>query len=824
MAALCFLSLAVLMAAPFLFFRQSLFLADFTYNIEPALRFMRDVWLKTGHLPIWNPYVMCGAPQIQLTWPIAYMPGYIALLAGLDKAQGLLFAFHFFVAGFGGFLWQYYGPASRSPGGRASSAILFGTAYMLCGYMTGSIVNPGLVGTAAWIPVILLLTEKLASRPRLWLLALTAFAFGQQITAGRQEIVASTVFIALARVCLILFGEKASALRWAGGLGCVLAAAALAVFFAAVDILPMVELVMHSPPAAGLATLKTGWWSAGWFDFLTVFLSQPLGRLSMGRYDLYPTCPGDMQYITSLYLGMPVLALACLGFLSPRFRERTLWAGIALLSVLVAAGEYTGVAAAVTWLCPDMQVFRYPIKMAIFLILPLVAAAAEGLRCLGRAEAHPAWLRIWPVACAAVVLAGVVLYFLPADALAAFLSAAGFVNIDREVADSGVLRRLPAELALAGTTGLLPWAAYRAGQSGRAGLTAGAKALVILCVLGLLSANGVMQLWQTVDVTFFLERPPVVRLFLQQGVMPRQDYRVASFMDDPLPVPPAVLDRDDGEIEPAFMQYARQVLRPNTGADAGVLASNGVSLIPGWHAYFLSTGLLPRSSLRADRAHPAGKSDLPLYRWCQVTCTRFIIAPRQPYAPAEKGEPPRLDPAYFRLIVDDPFMNMRVYEIDRVRPRAAVVFGARTVADRNQALTLINRSDSTKFDPLAETVVCPVGQAYPPAPATVRPPAGRAEIVSITPNRIEVEAEAAAPAYLVLADSWYPGWEAVDNGRESPVYLADGLVRAVHLKPGRHRVVFDYRPRSLFWGETASKLALILLVLMAATALGRRWR
>lgn len=82
----------------------------------------------------------------------------------------------------------------------------------------------------------------------------------------------------------------------------------------------------------------------------------------------------------------------------------------------------------------------------------------------------------------------------------------------------------------------------------------------------------------------------------------------------------------------------------------------------------------------------------------------------------------------------------------------------------------------------------------PPAPATA---AGEeVEIESYAPREVRIRAVVKDAAYLVLSDSYYPGWEATVNGTPARIIAADLALRAVHLAPGEHRVVFRYRPGS----------------------------
>ncbi|NMC78067.1 MAG: YfhO family protein [Chloroflexi bacterium] len=63
-------------------------------------------------------------------------------------------------------------------------------------------------------------------------------------------------------------------------------------------------------------------------------------------------------------------------------------------------------------------------------------------------------------------------------------------------------------------------------------------------------------------------------------------------------------------------------------------------------------------------------------------------------------------------------------------------------------------------------------------------------------DRVVVEVTAEESGWLFIADSWYPGWQASVDQKQTPLYRADYLFRAIWLPAGRHEVVFAYRPAS----------------------------
>ncbi|MFN8095519.1 MAG: YfhO family protein [Vicinamibacteria bacterium] len=158
---------------------------------------------------------------------------------------------------------------------------------------------------------------------------------------------------------------------------------------------------------------------------------------------------------------------------------------------------------------------------------------------------------------------------------------------------------------------------------------------------------------------------------------------------------------------------------------------------------------------------------------------------------------------------------VRLTRVPDPLPRALVVSGVRVLDDAGALRAVI----AGEVD-LRREVLLPAGAPRPIGAA----PAGVARIESFRADRLTVSVAAQAPAWLVLAESYDPGWRAAIDGRPAVVSRANLLFRAVEVPAGRHVVELVYRPPTAWIGALLSAATLLGLVLAwrEAGAAGRR--
>ncbi|MDZ4767802.1 MAG: YfhO family protein [Chloroflexota bacterium] len=105
------------------------------------------------------------------------------------------------------------------------------------------------------------------------------------------------------------------------------------------------------------------------------------------------------------------------------------------------------------------------------------------------------------------------------------------------------------------------------------------------------------------------------------------------------------------------------------------------------------------------------------------------------------------------------------------------------------------------------------GDAGCPAPTAASGSA--AMIIHDSENALDIEVRAERDSWLVLADSWYPGWTATVNAEPASIYTANRAFRAVQVPSGVSIVEMRYAPSWAIPGAFISTIALIGLLLLA---------
>lgn len=357
--------------------------------------------LRQGTLPLWNPYVFCGAPFVANSQSaVFYPPNLLFVMLPVDRAFAIVATFHLVLAACG--MWLLL----RALGAGTLAGIVAGLVFAFCTWQVSWLQLPTFLDTSCWLPFAVLATVRLFRKPSPGRALSLAAIFAMMLLAGHLQI-AFYVGMAAGLGALYLLalrsgvrrgaehsGKAASAefsgqgQRWRT-LGWWLFALLLGGLIAAPQLLPSVELSNRSHRAAPPT-------SAGYAAYIA-YAVPPQSLATLFQPDLFgnPSQP-DLPYVGlsqggfpfnyaegALYVSVGALLLAAMGVTSHRHRKAAGFFGAAaLLALLMALG--TPIDAWLYFHVPGFGRSGAPGRSLVLWAFSMAALAGFGLDDLAR--------------------------------------------------------------------------------------------------------------------------------------------------------------------------------------------------------------------------------------------------------------------------------------------------------------------------------------------------------------------------------------------------------------------------------------------------------
>ena len=821
-----------------------------------AWRHLLRAYLAQGQWPLWNPHALTGTPFLAGGQAGLLYPPALLLLWGNPHVAAALYAYlHLALAGLGMFV---FGRALRLAPGPACWA---GTAYMLGGFNYTHAVWPTLIATSAWLPWLLAMIEVIlrkqqtkgpvSFRPIPYLLlgaaAITMsalawnpefFAYGSLFAGGYAAVRLAALFRSLRREeradgAAAPAGARpwyrAQALqrtaKQAVWLGVMLV---LGLAMAAIQIAPFIENYLFSYQEAGASFQEVSdrawpkrqaltFWVPNaygnpshhrWFDFWAWrWRAAPLNVFGRNAQSMdwglraYPVGSSYVGLATWAFMLLALVASLTPGGLAPRQR-RAFWLLAALggAALLLALGTplYR-----VLYALPGWSVILTAHNWSYVWSFCLAALGGIGLQAWRNARqpdpAAPPSARVRQAvqvlglgacACGVLILGlWVWVWWQPAF----FHPAVRWILRASEYGQA-LFRE---ERMFLG---------YQMGNALHLGAVSGAVGAWLLRFRRAQPhADAARGTWRPVG---WILAVLAADLFLAHGrFLPRSD---PAWEPGRTPPPAA---RFLAAREPAAHTWRLTTL---TRRGQGLLDAN-LGFYFGWHDLRGKTFLLPAQFVRVfARLGQAG------WRGRNVD----LNFNRAGYLYATYASPPHLDSplldlwnvkyllTYFPVTApgwEQVFQDgaLRIFENRDALPRAFLVTHAVTAP-----------ADALPFRDVdwAATVLLEGAARREQGRIDPRPDRTATRIARYEANEVRVATRTSAPAWLVLADAYFPGWKAylhagphADAGIEAPVLRANGSLRAVPLPAGFDgEVRFVYSPLSVRVGLFFSFLSVIL--------------
>ncbi len=740
---------AVLTLYQAIFAGQTLFWGLPTLQFYPWREFA-FAELRAGRLPAWNPYLGGGAPLLaNYQTAIFYPPNWLMLVLPGPLAMSLGALLHILWAGVG--MWLLTGALGYSTFGRGISAL----SYALSGYLIARLGSFPTHDAAAWLPWVLWLVHRVATQQRPRDLGGLGLAVGLLLLAGHAQ-TAWYGLLGVAAYALwqarwgrrsLAWRRRARGLLWAG------TGVVLGVGIAAVQLLPTAEYLRHSDRASGVN-----------YERLTNLSYHPARLIALFAPNFFGS-PADGSYYTegayfedAAYVGfIPLIAAgaALVAWIrrrrdnAPALAAVPFWTGLAVVGLFFALGKHNPAFRLFYDHVPTFDAFREPVRWLILTELGLSVLAGAGVERWGRGPRVVFWSRL-----AAAGGGGMALMALGARAWAN-LPLPELETMALAVATFGAWIAVAALLTLVqplapATT--IPRPVWRA---------------TVLLAITLDLAWFADGLNPTIPASFFERREGVSaagRVYWFDTY--QHDVTFGTDEDEASPVE-GFFDLGDYRIAVRRRDELRAALLPNLNMlDRVPALDNNDPLLPDWHSRYVA--------LIEELGPQAGA----LLRAAGVT-RAFGVAP-EGWQGANPAIAPGADGATAWLVPEAVWVGSDQESIAALRDPAW-----------NPARTVVLMGDSPLPGP-AETFS-----------------SGSVSIVRELPAERRFRVMTDAPAYLVFAEGWYPGWSAAVNGARVPLLRANLAFQAVAVPAGESEVIFRYRITNFGAGAAVSALALV---------------
>ena len=775
--------------------------------------------LRAGHLPLWTDLLGNGAPLLANHQSATFYPfNLIYLVMSVERAMGYSVVLHLILAGLFAYAW------GRTIGLSRFGALVIGLTFMLSGFFASRTQFITIINGAAWLPLLFLLAERLVCRRTLLDAVWLGVAMALQFLAGHAQLWFYSLWIVAAYVLARAYSmrleqgrDRAADIAWVPWHGHILVllvgAFVLSLGLSAVQLLPTAELSLHSQRADGLDLDEAMTYSFWPWRLLTLVIPNLFGSPATGDYWGYATYWEDAGYIGLLPLLLALIAVWGWGrrWLSSGRRTRGIetpkgegqkggegsgdffilfFLTLALFSLVMAMGKNTPVYSLIFRYVPGFGAFRAPARFILFFTFGASTLAGIGADRFRLTYLTQYVARLTVAGAAAILVISLLAGQMGLTIKPTFVPA---------FAHFAVLLGLSAVLLM-----LFPWQAGTgdvAPRVARSPLPMGIWRGLVICFIAIDLALFAAPLTPTIDSALYTTTTDVDRFFMARA---GDDRLFVTYEYDHNTKFGAYFDFADwGSSDLEHWLSFRETLVPNLNVFSRSLGvNNDDPLVVGrWR------GLM--DALR----HADWPARLRLLRLMNAG---YVLA---------ESSPPGL------LGVDG---VRHLYHLPESLPRAWIVAQARIIPDPDD---LLSELMAASFDPTTEVLLesAPgssgesesqdlADATSPVEPLRSTPALNPGPAMGITSlrehgNSRTIDLVVSQPGFLVLADTYYPGWHATVDGRPQKISRANYTFMALPVGPGEHRVMLRYQPVSFMVGAIISSLSLLVIALVGLRAI-----
>ncbi|MBM4064058.1 MAG: hypothetical protein FJ266_00175 [Planctomycetes bacterium] len=757
--------------------------------------------LAKGIIPLWNPYIYSGSPFVGgLQSAIFYPLNLIYLIFPIHVAINYSIILHIFLSGVFTYLYLRFvklnpkpeivrlsahdevrNPKLYSDTLSRSSCLVSSIIFMFCAPQIFH-VYPGHLPnlcTMIWLPLILLFSE-LFIRNRNFLYAFfggVAVAFN--ILAGHPQYFFYTAISVVAYFIIRIIQEFREHRDWkyvgyhASGVFIIYT---IGILLTAIQLLPAFEMIKHSTRQT-LSYEWVGQFSFAPENFITLFIPEFFGNSLKtpywGRYYLWEM---------SLYVGILPLMLCTIASFYNRNTFTKTFLIMALITIILALGKFTPLFKILYSVVPGFNMFRGNSKFIFIVAFSLSVLSGFGFEYLrntivnknpfhldSKKKKLPAFLYI-TIGITAAISLFIIIFFLFRTGYGSWHGIINKIYLlgDRyttlpDLKDPGFLR---ATFAIA---------------------TNNAAKFIVLMILSLL----VIGLWINGRLKRQIIIPITLALILGDLWFFGNHYMVTfdsrqCFWDKEM-----TSIMKDNPVTSRITTVGHFELNQGMAHDISNIGGYDANVIKEYSEFInLSDGKpldTPNIVMEVRQ----------ISKLTNLLNLKYLLLPAN-----VRIEHPTIKPVFHNS-------KYALFDNTQAIPRTFVAHEAKTIHGRD---AIFKELASSEFNPLKCIILEePSGltrnigsENYQQEPSPT--------IIEYSPNRVTIKATLLDDGYLVLGDTFYPGWNAYVDGKQSKVLKTNYVMRSVFLGKGDHIIKFVYEPKSFTIGMVISLTSMVILI------------
>ena len=777
--AVLFFCITVIYFAPVVFSTQTFASRDLYAFFYPRRLFAAEA-IRSGILPLWNPYLASGVPflanlQSSLFYPLSSIYYVLPFHLGFK----CFIILHYYLAGLFMYLlmkhWKY----------GTSSSLTAGIVFMFGGYMISILDNLAFLTAAVWLPLIVLFFDRSLQKNNPIDLIITGILISMQILGGDASCyLLSTFIFMVAYLIYYLASENDFATRKRKSVICCLPVAwIIGLGLSSIQLIPFLEFISHSTRTGGFGYETLTKWSYNPLELFQLLVPYVFGTtVPMSRWF-------GQYWLDTFYIGVFPLLLVLFCLFWSKCKLKLFLLIIICISLFMALGKYNPLFYWFTSV-PGINMLHYPVKYLFLAGFSLSILAGIGFNSLfarlkqgNQIKGFLLFLLAVNFIILSVLFTGLVMddrlfkLFREIYPQTLFHKIAGvesgYLAIFRGYAWFVMLFISGSLLFVFTTKGLIP-----------------VKVSKVICIAILLA--DLMLLGKPADPVVASSRytkpSETVKVLKEDS----SHFRIFSLsyipFDGFMHIPNASFSKTFGTLQSFLMPNLSLIFTIDTIDEyAAILMRRYYNLFNPVKEFF-----------RLE------KKELWQVKYCKTILNllnvKYLISS---FSLTDKD---------FKLVRDG---KVKLYENRRVLPRAYVVPTVRVLKDDEEVLRAIERVD---FNP-TESVLITRGEYQKIEndynkengllPNNVK---GKAKILKYSLNNVEIETSGNDSSFLVLADNFYPGWKVYVNGSEKTLVRVDYNLRGVVVPQGTSRFDFIFDPVSFKIGAVLSLVTIFVII------------